>query len=962
MKRIFFVAAMLLLSCQLFAQQGGQRNGAAALPPPIAKRDIHGRVQDSKGETIIGAKVVLSSKLDTFMTATNADGVFIIHGVKSADFYLNVSYQGYTTRVVHNRVSDTKKDVTLDPVELKEESKELNTVTINGTPSITYKVDTVEYRASDYKVRENSTVDELLKHMEGFEVGSDGSVTHQGQAVTKARLNGRDYAGGNLAQAIQSLPADIVDKIQVVDDYGDQAARTGIKDGDPTKVLNITTQANKSVGNIGRATVTQGTSGIYNDIAFYNRISGNQVIVFNGSVNNAIQGVNNSGAGSGQGGLSNNSNSGTAGFIKRTNATFSYRDQLSKTTQINGSYNYSQTNNNTTSASNGASFNTITLDKGLPTQRDTTVTTIDTLNTVTNSYSYSHNFNFDYEWQPDSQNYVRIRPNYSYNYSFGTTSSNSNYLGYQNYSTVNNQTSSSVSPTYGVVATYQFLAKHDHRQNVSVQYTYNNNTNNSTATTYEHIYYRTGNAITKDSLVNRSTTNNQTTKTNNISLQYAQPLSKPSAPVQQYLEFNEVYNRNEYDVNKIQSNVGAGGTLNRVDSLSNVYHYSFSQSNLAAQYRRNTAKSQLTIGARALFTNLAGNNVSRGTNTDHTDLYFLPVFRYQYQWTRTEQFTLNYNGRAQEPTFAQIQPVPDYSGNPQSPIYGNPDLKPALTHAVTARYSDYVANSKFNININSTTSLTQNQIVENDILIDQPVYTLGVKKGDNIINQIHYLNTNGSFSESITHGLAKQLNDRAYNLELNGTESFSNGPVYNNNIRYHQTTWHINERFGPRINPNTTFEINPYISYDIVRNFSSIPAKNPLAPTSSQIQTTQLDLQGRIFLGSERRFTFQYDMSKNYVTGVTGFSSNPFVTNAYVDYEFFKRKNAILRFSAYDIFKQNVFINHSVSANGYTNTQSNTLSRYFTLSAIVNLQKFSGTPSRNGRPMMRRGDGSFIVE
>jgi len=116
----------------------------------------------------------------------------------------------------------------------------LHEVTINGTSSIVYKTDTVEYRAADYKVRDNSSVDDLLKHMEGFEVGADGSITSQGQAITRARLNGRDYAGADLSAAIKNLPADIVEKIQVVDDYGDQAGRTGIKDGDPEKILNIT--------------------------------------------------------------------------------------------------------------------------------------------------------------------------------------------------------------------------------------------------------------------------------------------------------------------------------------------------------------------------------------------------------------------------------------------------------------------------------------------------------------------------------------------------------------------------------------------------------------------------------------------------------------------------------------------------------------------------------------------------
>jgi TonB family protein len=110
---------------------------------------------------------------------------------------------------------------------------------IAGLP--VYKADTVEYKASNYAVRTNSKVEDVLKRMPGFEVDSAGNVTAQGQTVTKARLNGKDYAGGNVSQAVKSLPADILDKIQVIDDYGDQAARTRIKNGDPTKVLNITT-------------------------------------------------------------------------------------------------------------------------------------------------------------------------------------------------------------------------------------------------------------------------------------------------------------------------------------------------------------------------------------------------------------------------------------------------------------------------------------------------------------------------------------------------------------------------------------------------------------------------------------------------------------------------------------------------------------------------------------------------
>jgi len=105
---------------------------------------------------------------------------------------------------------------------------------------IVYRADTVLYSAPDYKVNAKAaSVDELLKKMEGIEVASDGSITRQGQTVTKVRINDRDFTGGDLQKAIQSLPADIIEKIQVVNDYGDQARRTGIKDGSPRKILNI---------------------------------------------------------------------------------------------------------------------------------------------------------------------------------------------------------------------------------------------------------------------------------------------------------------------------------------------------------------------------------------------------------------------------------------------------------------------------------------------------------------------------------------------------------------------------------------------------------------------------------------------------------------------------------------------------------------------------------------------------
>jgi hypothetical protein len=62
----------------------------------------------------------------------------------------------------------------------------------------------------------------------------------------------------------------------------------------------------------------------------------------------------------------------------------------------------------------------------------------------------------------------------------------------------------------------------------------------------------------------------------------------------------------------------------------------------------------------------------------------------------------------------------------------------------------------------------------------------------------------------------------------------------------------------------------------------------------------------------------------------------------------------------FDILHQNNFVNQSTTATGVTNTISSSLSRYFLIGFRLNLQKWSGRPTRNGRNMQRRGDGSFI--
>ena len=106
-------------------------------------------------------------------------------------------------------------------------------------------------------------VEDLLKKLPGVQVSKNGDVTAQGKKVTRVKVNGKDFFGGDVKTATQELPADIIDRVQVIDDYGDMAAVSGIKSGNPDKVINLKLKKDKSEGAFGKVEAGYGSSKSY---------------------------------------------------------------------------------------------------------------------------------------------------------------------------------------------------------------------------------------------------------------------------------------------------------------------------------------------------------------------------------------------------------------------------------------------------------------------------------------------------------------------------------------------------------------------------------------------------------------------------------------------------------------------------------------------------------------------------
>ncbi|MBC7913852.1 MAG: outer membrane beta-barrel protein [Pyrinomonadaceae bacterium] len=935
MKKIFILIALLLFTGKIYGQK-----------PVIIFHEISGMVKDTADKAIIGATVVLTAGTDSVKRSTTANGGFVFKNIKSAQFTISIrsiGYHHFNKRFLYNNET---ANLVLDPVILKESSFLLNAVAIDGTPAITYKEDTVEYKASDYVVKPNASVEDLIKKLEGVEVANDGTVIHQGITITKAKLNGRSLGGSELTSALQNLPADIVEKLQMVDNYGDQAARTGIKDGEPERILNIVTRADRSVGNRLQANAGIGTNERYNSRLNLSRLNGNQQIFARGNFNNTVTGVaasgnqgglgfssggnrggrtatggNNQGVGQNSGGSSND---GSDGISAAGGTTISYSDKWNKKLDFNGSYSFSD--NNTNSLTNSLTKQSTLKFGEVLIKNDGT----------TDRESNSHNFTGQLKYEVDSANFLQISPLLGFATSGNSNFSTINQTGGIIQNRINETGSKSNAPNYGLTTLYSHNFSKKGRV-FSVQLTFNSTNNDQDRTTDNayKFYDPVSGDFLKDSLVNLLINTNNNSKNYRTSITFSEPITTTSR-----IEFNGQINKRDYENSQITENF-VNGEFVRATSLSKIFNYSFTEQRYALNYRYLKGRYNVSIGLTAVPALLSGFSETLNTSTHRTSFNIIPIARAEYKWSRQKRFTLSYTGSPQEPTFDQIQDVPVIS-NPQNVVYGNPDLKAQFRHSISSGFNNYLPNSKLNFSFNARASLTENKVIRNTIELD-PI------RGS---RETYFVNAHGDFAADGNYNISKQFLDRKYQVGLNGTMNYSNSVSLLNNLTNVSKVLNLNQRLGIQLYPTEWFELIPNIRYSYLKSDFS------LNDNDSKTKTWAFSVEGRVdFIDG---FFMGYNLSKNYVSGINAnLSTNPFIINSSLSKDLFNKKGTI-QIQAFDILNQNNFIIRSIGDNSITDMKSSTLSRYFMLNFTLRLQKWEGTPNKRGREMNRKGDGNFI--
>ena len=226
--------------------------------------DVRLTLKDSKTmEPISWASVYLIPQGDTTIThfaLSDDKGDVELKEVPTGKYELNAEIIGYHPHKKVYTFKNWREDLGIIKMEENAEFLEAAKITAAGN-AIMVKQDTIVYNASSFKVGENDMLGDLLKKMPGIEIGTDGSITVNGEKVDKITVGGKTFFFDDPSAALSNLPAKIVDKIKVVDKDKDAAEFSGIstKD-DKEKVMDVELKDEYTKGWFGNAKLGGGST------------------------------------------------------------------------------------------------------------------------------------------------------------------------------------------------------------------------------------------------------------------------------------------------------------------------------------------------------------------------------------------------------------------------------------------------------------------------------------------------------------------------------------------------------------------------------------------------------------------------------------------------------------------------------------------------------------------------------
>ena len=148
----------------------------------------------------------------------------------NAKYEITVSYIGYKEQIL---IVEANSDFTSHDFKLESTGEVLKEIVIKHEyKPIVIKKDTLVYDVKAFTNGNERKLKEQLEKLPGVEVDKNGVVTVQGKKVTKFLVEGDSFFGGGTKLGVENIPANAVDKVEVIDHFNEVGFMKQVSDSE----------------------------------------------------------------------------------------------------------------------------------------------------------------------------------------------------------------------------------------------------------------------------------------------------------------------------------------------------------------------------------------------------------------------------------------------------------------------------------------------------------------------------------------------------------------------------------------------------------------------------------------------------------------------------------------------------------------------------------------------------------
>jgi hypothetical protein len=922
-RNAFFLVLLLTAPAIVFSQE----------------RTIRGTVTDSSEKKNLQNSVIAvlrsTDSVLTGFTRSDPSGNFVVKNLAEGNFLLMISHPAYADYVEKVNLAGNA-GIDLGKIFMTLKSQLLQEVIISGTGAIRIKGDTTEYKADSFYMKEGATVEDLLKKLPGIQVDKNGKITAQGETVQKVLVDGEEFFSDDPTIVTKNMLSDAIDKVQVYDKKSDQAAFTGIDDGQKSKTIDLKLKADRKKGYFGKLELGTDGNKYWNNSGMLNAFKGKRKFSAFGIMSNT-----------GKTGLDWNENmnygynsGGDMGF-EDGGVSFSFNnsgDDLDRGGNFgqglprgwNGGLLYSNKWNDKISLNSSFQYKKINTDARGSIQSKYILP--DTLyyvneNGNTSSSKYRNSLFGTYEYQIDSGSTLKITAQGYTGRSENVNNSYSESLDKDGrpVNKSNRQITSGIDNSYlNTTLLYRKKFKKPGRTfSLNMSQSYNDSRSDGLLHA-DYSFYDDNELVKEQQFTDQQKINKNTRSSNSARGVYTEPLSKLSI-----LKFNYSINNNhgKSSITTLEKINPSNPKYEEViDSLSNNYSLNVLTNSAGISYAYSKPKKiSLSFGGDISKADFSRNDIRADTLVKYNFVNLFPRANVNLTLPGSGNLSFNYSGNTRAPSIDQIQPVKDNSDELNQRI-GNPDLKQSFRQRFTLTYNSFKLLSERSLyaNINFNT-------VQNDFSTINYIDALGRRISQPV-------NVQGNYSLGAYGYYSKKIKKTDLRLGLNADINKSHQVNFINTLKNVNNTFYIG--ISPRISFNKTqkIDINLGPRLNWTRTTSSI---RPDEPTQYWTQEHYIDIS--VFLPWKMELNSDCTFSLREKTDAFDRNTNAIRWNARLDKKFLKNGAAVLRLSAFDILDQNIGFQRNVNSNFISERTYDTFRRYFMLTVIYNFNK-------NGKP------------